>query len=84
MGGRVADFMSDWVSENVHFAGYPSEDETDPEAESLAMQCLAAAEADGIPKDDLEREYGDLSSFMREQLKRVADEEVAAMVARDD
>jgi hypothetical protein len=84
MSQRTADFVRDWVSENVHFVGYPTDDGIDPEAKALAVQFIAAAEAEGISRKDLEKECGDISSFLHGELERLADEEVRAKAARDD
>ena len=84
MGWRESEFMSDWVAENVNFVGYPTEDGIDPAAQGLALQCIADAEAKGISREELEKEFGDIPSFMHDQLERLADEEVRAKVARED
>jgi hypothetical protein len=83
MNQRVTEFMQDWMAENVHFIGYPAEDGIDPEAESLAIECAAAAEAEGLSEEELEHEYGDLASFLHKELERLADEAVGAKVEDD-
>ena len=78
MSMTASDFMRDWVTENVHFQGYPSESQIDPEAEALAIKCVADAEAEGLSRSDLERQFGSVPAYMHEQLQRLADEEVAS------
>ncbi len=84
MGREITDFVHDWVSENVHFNGYPTEDGVDPEAESLAIELIAAAEERGFSKEQLEEEFDDLPRFLHRQLERVADEEVKRQAGKSD
>jgi hypothetical protein len=77
MDYNVAAFLRDWVSENVNFIGYPPEGDMDPDAKSLAIRCIADAEAAGITRAALEAEVGDLAAHLHGELRRLADEEVA-------
>jgi hypothetical protein len=58
MSDRVEDFMSGWLSDNIHFNGFPQEEEPDPEAKILAEQCILEAAEEGITKPQLEEAYG--------------------------
>jgi hypothetical protein len=60
MSNRAASFVEQWVSENAvkPVEGAPSGD--DSEARLRAEACLAAAKDEGIAREDIEEETGDL------------------------
>ncbi len=74
----IPNFMHDWVSENIHSQAYPTEGGIDAEPEALAVRCLADAEAEGLSLEALEAHFGNLTTFMQSELKRIADLQVVA------
>jgi hypothetical protein len=60
MSNRAASFVEQWVSEN---AVKPIEG-ADSEARLRAEACLAAATDEGIAREDIEEETGDLVAYM--------------------
>jgi hypothetical protein len=62
MSNRAASFVEQWVSENAvkPVEGAPGGDEARLRAEA----CLIAANAEGIARDDIEEETGDLVAYM--------------------
>ncbi len=74
MSQVVKDFMDQWLPQNVHLNRYLYDDLLDREVHSLALQCVIDAQAAGVAQQELEEEFGDLSSFMRATLQRLADE----------
>jgi hypothetical protein len=64
MSKRAAEFLEEWVGENAitPLAGTPESD--DWEARLLAEQCLSDSKDEGIAKEDLEEEVGDLVTYM--------------------
>jgi hypothetical protein len=64
MSNRAASFVEQWVSENAvkPVEGAPSGD--DSEARLRAEACLAAAKDEGIAREDIEEETGDLVTYM--------------------
>ncbi|MEZ0169955.1 hypothetical protein [Microvirga sp. TS319] len=84
MSSDVRDFIHDWISENIHFNGYPSEDGVDPEAIRLSEQLISDAEQRGFSREQLEEEHGDLAQFLHRQMERIADAEVRRQAGKDD
>ncbi len=64
MSNRAASFVEQWVSENAvkPVEGAPAGD--DSEARLRAEACLAAAKDEGIAREDIEEETGDLIAYM--------------------
>ena len=64
MSNRAASFVEQWVSENAvkPVEGAPAGD--DSEARLRAEACLAAAKDEGIAREDIEEETGDLVAYM--------------------
>lgn len=84
MSDHVREWMENWMDNYVHFDGYPDEDAPDPAAVSLAEQCVTMAADDGITKDQLENEFGDLVMYMHRAIARAANAHVARQAAKDD
>jgi len=61
MSNRAASFVEQWVSENAvkPVEGAPAGD--DSEARLRAEACLSAAKDEGIAREDIEEETGDLT-----------------------
>jgi hypothetical protein len=64
MSNRAASFVEEWVRENAvkPVDGAPADDNS--EARLRAEACLAAAKEEGIAREDIEEETGDLVAFM--------------------
>ena len=64
MSNRAASFVEEWVSENAvkPIEGTPAGDNS--EARLRAEACLAAAKEEGIAREDIEEETGDLVAYM--------------------
>src|SRR5258707_13074077 len=64
MSNRAASFVEEWVRENAvkPVEGAPAGD--DSEARLRAEACLAAAKDEGIAREDIEEETGDLVAYM--------------------
>jgi hypothetical protein len=64
MSKRAASFVEEWVRENAvkPIAGAPAGDYS--EARLRAEACLAAAKDEGIAREDIEEETGDLVAYM--------------------
>jgi hypothetical protein len=82
MSERVVSFVENWVSENINAEGYPVEGD-DLQAKRLAMQCMADAAADGIPKTEMDEEFDDLAAFMQGQIIETNDREVHRLIDKD-
>jgi hypothetical protein len=81
MSKRAAEFLEEWIGENaiIPFAGTPESD--DSEARLLADQCLSDGKDEGIAKEDLEEEVGDLVTYMA---SRVEHFKMANQIRGDD
>ena len=64
MSNRAAVFVEEWVRENAvkPVEGAPAGDNS--EARLRAEACLAAAKYEGIAREDIEEETGDLVAYM--------------------
>jgi Protein of unknown function (DUF2934) len=64
MSNRAANFVEQWVSENAvkPLEGAPGGDNS--EARLRAEACLIAAKAEGMAREDIEEETGDLVAYM--------------------
>jgi hypothetical protein len=64
MSNRAASFVEEWVGENAvkPVEGAPAGDNS--EARLRAEACLAAAKDEGIAREDIEEETGDLIAYM--------------------
>jgi hypothetical protein len=81
MSKRGVRFVERWVSEWVHPITYWDEDGL--EARQYAVQCLAAAEAEGISKKEIEEDLGNIVGYMAGANNSQMDEEVARLAAKD-
>jgi hypothetical protein len=71
MTERAQQFVTQWVGANVSANDYvPESDNT--EARALAAQLLDDAEAEGVPRREVEAHTGDVVSFLAEEIKRLA------------
>jgi Protein of unknown function (DUF2934) len=60
MSRRAAEFLDEWLAEN---AVRPMASAPDSEARLRAEECVRAAKEEGIAKEDIEEEVGDLSTW---------------------
>jgi hypothetical protein len=65
---RAVEFVESWVAENI---GADDERAADSSASAaaLAAQCLAAADAAGIPRNEIEDTFDDLAAFMAGEIE---------------
>jgi hypothetical protein len=83
MSERALGFVEEWTSENVHAEGYTPEGDNS-QAKSLAVQCLAAANAQGISEAEIKQSIDDLTEFMAGAIEEANDREVRRLAAKDD
>jgi hypothetical protein len=75
MSMRAVEFVENWVSENVGTDGKLSVGH-DASAAALALQCLAAADAAGIPQSEVEDTFDDLPAFMAGEIEEARTREM--------
>jgi hypothetical protein len=83
MSKRAVEFLEEWVSENMvkPVAGAPEGD--DSEARLRAEECLIAAKEEGIAKEDIEEEVGDLVDYMSVAIEKAVNADVDRTVMKD-
>jgi hypothetical protein len=83
MSKRALEFLEEWVSENMvkPVAGAPEGD--DSEARLRAEECLIAAKEQGIAREDLEEEVGDLVNYMSAVIEKAVNADVDRAAMKD-
>ncbi|HMJ31821.1 MAG TPA: hypothetical protein VK512_24165 [Xanthobacteraceae bacterium] len=83
MSKRAVEFLEEWVSENMvkPVAGAPEGD--DSEARLRAEECVIAAKEEGIAKEDIEEEVGDLVDYMSAAIEKAVNADVDRAVMKD-
>ena len=80
---RAVEFLEEWVSENMvkPVAGAPEGDNS--EARLRAEECVIAAKEEGIAKEDIEEEVGDLVDYMSAAIEKAVNADVDRAVMKD-
>jgi hypothetical protein len=83
MSKRAVEFLEEWVSENMvkAIAGAPEGD--DSEARLRAEECVIAAKEEGIVREDIEEEVGDLVDYMSAAIEKAVNADVDRAVMKD-
>jgi hypothetical protein len=83
MSKRAVEFLEEWVSENMvkPVAGAPEGD--DSEARLRAEECVIAAKEEGIAREDIEEEVGDLVDYMSATIEKAVNADVDRAVMKD-
>ena len=83
MSKRAVEFLEEWVSENIvkPVAGVPEGD--DSEARLRAEECVIAAKEEGIAREDIEEEVGDLVDYMSAAIEKAVNADVDRAVTKD-
>ena len=83
MSKRAVEFLEEWVSENMvkPVAGAPEGDNS--EARLRAEECVIAAKEEGIAREDIEEEVGDLVDYMSAAIEKAVNADVDRAVTKD-
>ena len=85
MSNRAASFVEEWVRENAVKPVNDAAAGDDSEARLRAEACLAAAKEEGIAREDIEEETGDLVSYMEDVIANLVNHpERGALSANDE
>lgn len=84
MSQRGIDFANEWVSENIVAEGYGPEDGPDPVADKAVASLLSAASAEGISREEIEEDMGNLADFIAQAIEEANDGEVERLAGRDN
>jgi hypothetical protein len=82
MSARALEFVETWVSGKVDGQELPAEGD-DSQAKALAVQCLRAAQDEGIPESEIKEAFDDLAAFIGGEIEEARDR-VEARVDADD
>lgn len=82
MSKRAVEFLEEWVSENMvkPVAGAPEGDDSE---DLRAEECVIAAKEEGIAKEDIEEEVGDLVDYMSAAIEKAVNADVDRAVMKD-
>ncbi len=83
MSQRGIDFANEWVSENINAGPYAPEDGPHPEAEAAVEALVREAAQDGISRDEMEEDVGDLHDFLSNAFESATDAEVERLASKD-
>ncbi len=78
------DFVNQWVAENIQPTVYAPDGGPHPETDASVARLLEDAENDGVTRQEIEEEVGDLSDFISAALEEATDAEVDRLEAEDD
>lgn len=83
MSHRGIDFANHWVSENINAGPYAPEDGPHPEAEAAVERLVADAAEEGISREEIEEDLGDLQEFISAAFESATDAEVERLASKD-
>lgn len=78
------DFANQWIAENIQPTFYSPDGETHPETEATLARFLAEAKEEGISREEIEEDVGDLSDYLSAALEEAAEEEVERLEDEED
>jgi hypothetical protein len=84
MSNRAASFVEQWVSENAVKPVEGALAGDDSEARLRAEACLAAATDEGIAREEIEEETGDLVTYMGAAIANLVNHPDRGAPSRDD
>jgi hypothetical protein len=82
MSARALEFVETWVSEKIEAMKALPADGDDSVAQRMPTECIAAAQADGIPEFEIEEAFDDLAAFIGGEIEEAKERE--ATDADDD
>ena len=84
MSNRAASFVEEWVRENAVKPVNDAAAGDDSEARLRAEACLAAAKEEGIAREDIEEETGDLVAYMEDVIAKLVNHPERGTLSADD
>jgi hypothetical protein len=82
MSTRGKTFLEAWIEDNNPPEAYEPEGD-DSGARHKVEEFLVAAKAEGITKEEVEEEVGDLVGYMADAMERATDAEIDRLKAKD-
>jgi hypothetical protein len=68
---KVREFIDFWIENSVHAAEQHQSAGASQDVAELTRRVVGAAKGQGIPEADLQAEVGNISEYIKEQLKAV-------------
>ena len=81
MSDRGIEFATHWVQENINVEPY---DVPDAMIRSAVEKLLADAAAQGITREEIEEDMGDIHDFISDSYESRTDAEVERLASKDD
>ncbi len=84
MSERGLEFAERWIAGNVRPSVYLPEDGDSPEADAVLRQMLEEAREEGLSREELEEDIGDLDEYVQSALAEATDAELDRMIEDDE
>ena len=68
MSERALEFVEEWISEKVAAKGFSATGDA-AQAKTMAAQCVQDAQAEGIPKFEIDEAFDDLVAFITGEIE---------------
>ncbi|WP_432769965.1 MAG: DUF768 domain-containing protein [Sphingopyxis sp.] len=78
------EFANQWIAENIRPSFYAPEGDRHPETKATLARFLADAREDGITRQEIEEDMGDLSDFISAALEEATEAEVERLEDDED
>lgn len=78
------DFANQWIAENIQPTFYAPENTSHPETNAILARFLADAKEEGISRQEIEEDMGDLSDFISAALEEATEAEVEQLDDDED
>lgn len=78
------DFANQWIAENIQPTFYAPEGSSHPETKATLARFLADAKEEGISRQEIEEDMGDLSDFISAALEEATEAEVERLEEDED
>lgn len=82
MSQRARAFVESWVNEYVHPTTYESEDRHD-QSRANSVACYESALIEGIKKDEIDEEFGDLEAYMARRHEDIIDRKIDNLLHKE-
>ena len=84
MSERGMEFADRWIAENIRPSLFLTEDEDSPDTREAVRQLVEEAAEEGITRDEIEEDAGDLTDYVRSALEEATDAELDRLIDDDE
>jgi hypothetical protein len=82
MSARARAFVESWVNEYVHPTTYESENRH-PQSKANSAACYESALIEGIGKNEIDEEFGDLEAYMARAHEDIIDRKIDEILRKE-